>query len=418
MKRFTVFLLLTLIVGLTPLVGAADKTVITVSSWWGTEAGGALDTFKQAFEAANPDIEVKYNIIPSRYADKLLTMLAGGDAPDVAMLAMDRVAQFASKNALTSLDKYMEKSYPLDDLWDSLKPALQYKGLYYAVPRDCTTNVLYYNKQLFDEAKVKYPDATWTWQGFQDAAKKLTKRDKGGAALQYGYAFRTYSDGWYSWIVSAGGRMVNEEYTKSTMSDPAAVKAVQFLADLTTRYKTALAMDDATAKSMGDPGDLFRTGRLAMMLQDVAASYKFAESKELRWDIAPMPLVKKGAPRANRLWTNTWALPKGAKHPEAAWRFLRFVGGPEGQKISADKHLGIPAMKSIANSPVFLDGIPEHKQVFLDSFQYGQAFPTFPEMQEYLAIYVRELDSVWTGQRKAAEACAAIDKEANSVLFN
>ena len=75
-------------------------------------------------------------------------------------------------------------------------------------------------------------------------------------------------------------------------------------------------------------------------------------------------------------------------------------------------------MKSIANSPVFLDGIPEHKQVFLDSFQYGQAFPTFPEMQEYLAIYVRELDSVWTGQRKAAEACAAIDKEANSVLFN
>ena len=55
MKRLTVFLLLTLIVGLTPLVGAADKTVITVSSWWGTEAGGALDTFKQAFEAANPD---------------------------------------------------------------------------------------------------------------------------------------------------------------------------------------------------------------------------------------------------------------------------------------------------------------------------------------------------------------------------
>ena len=418
MKKLAVFLFLALLIGLTPLAGAADKTTITVCSWWTSESGGALDAFKKAFEAANPDISINFIMIPaSDFYTKLLSMIAGGESPDVGMLAMDRIAQYASKNALTSLDSYMEKTYPLDDLWESLKPGLQYKGRYYAIPRDCTCQVLYYNKKLFDEAKVKYPDESWTWEDFQEAAEKLTKRDQSGTTLQYGYAFRTYSDGWYSWILSAGGRMVNKDYTKSTMSDPNTVKAVQFLADLALKSHVSLTMDNATAKSMGEPADLFRTNRLAMMIGGVSTSYKFADSKTLSWDIAPMPLVKKGAPHNNRLWTNTWILPKGAKHPEAAWRFLRFAGGPEGQKISADKHLGIPALKSIANSPVFLDGVPDHKKYFLDAYDYGEAFPTFPELQEFLAIFDRELGSAWTGRRTAAEACAAVDKEANSMLF-
>lgn len=417
MKKYVgLLLMVALVLSMASLGLAKEKTVITVTSWWDAESGSALDSFKKAFEAANPDIEVNFVKIPRGYGTKLLTMIAGGDAPDVAMLAMDKIAPFASKNALTSLDSFMEKEYPLNDLWPSLKKALQYKGKYYAVPRDATTNLLYYNKKLFDEAKVGYPNDTWTWDNFLAAAQKLTRRDKSGIPTQYGFAFPTYSDGWYSFMLAAGGSMVNDERTRSTMNDPAAIKAIEFLADLKNKYH--VAPDTTQANALGDPSEMFKAGKLAMMAEDVAASSLFAESKDLSWDVAPIPLYKKGAKHASRIWTNTWVLPRGAKHSEAAWKFLKFVGGPEGQKIAAEFHMGVPAMMSIAKTRVFLDGIPAHKQLFLDAFAWGEPFPTFPEANQYLAVYERELDPVWNGQRTAAEAVAIIDKEANSTIFS
>lgn len=413
---FTTVVLLASLLAMGSAGLAKEKTVITVTSWWDSESGGALDTFKKAFEAKNPDIQINYVRIPTQYATKLLTMIVGGDPPDVAMLAMDKVAQFASKGALTSLDAYMKNDYPLDDLWPALKGALQYKGTYYAVPRDCTTNVLYYNKKLFKEAKVPYPTSEWTWSDFLAAAKRLTKVDKNGIPIQYGFAFNTYADGWYSLALAAGAHMVNADATRSTMNTPEMVKTIQFLADLKNKYH--VAPDTTAAKALGDPSDMFMAGKLAMMIEDVAASYGFKKVKDLDYDVAPIPLVTKGAKHGTRIWTNTWVLPKGAKHPEAAWRFLKFLGGPEGQKIASEQGLGIPAMRSIAHTKVFLDGVPEHKQVFLDSFAWGEPFPTFPAEQEFLAIFDRELEPVFNGQRSAAEACAAIDKEANATIFS
>lgn len=415
-KALFVILVLTLALGLAATGSLAkDKVTLNVTTWWSLESGGAIDTLKKAFEAANPDISLNLIRIPKSYATKLLTMIVGGDSPDVAMLAMDRVGQYASKGALYDIDELVKKDYPLDDMWPSLKKALQYNGHFVALPRDCTTNLLYYNKKLFDEAGVAYPTEDWTWDDFLAAAKKLTKYDKSGIPTQYGFAFQTYADGWYTWVLSAGGSMVNETRTRSTVNTPEFIKAAQFMADLRNKYH--VAPTTSQAKALGDASQMFAAGKLAMMVDDVAASDSFADIKTLSWDVAPAP-APKGMPHKTRIWTNTWVIPKGTKNIDAAWRLVKWLAGPEGQKIAAEQHMGIPALKSVAYSKAFLNNKPEHKKYFLEAFSYGEPFPTFDGLSEYLTIYEREFDSMFNGDRTAAEAAAAIDKEANSTIFN
>ncbi|MEA4883304.1 MAG: sugar ABC transporter substrate-binding protein [Clostridia bacterium] len=396
-------------------VGAsAAKTKIDVMFWWDIDNPSLVEMKKQ-FNAKYPDIEVNYINVPSKeFYDKLLTMIVGGKAPDVAMLGMDKLATFASKGALTDLTKYMETQYPVTDLFDTVKPSLMYKGKYYALPRDVTTNVLYYNKKIFREHGVAYPKAGWTWDDFLAAAKKTTHFGPDGKAEHFGFNYESYADSFIHWMWQNGGDFLNADYTKSALSNKESVEALQFLVDLRLKYHVCPTIPEA--QSLGREEDLFRTGRLAMYIGGVSRTQKFAAQADLDWDVVPNPVGKKGP--ASRIWTNLWIVPRGTKNLDAAWKFVSFVGGPEGQRIAAKTNMGIPALKSIASEPDFLSQAPDHRQYFLDAFKYGKVFPIFPEGQEYWDIVVkRELEPVWLGQRSPAEAAAAIDKIANDTLF-
>ena len=62
-----------------------------VYTWWDVTKFEHLQKMQQDFEAANPDIKLEFVTIPSKYADTMVTKLAGGEIPDVMMLAMDQV---------------------------------------------------------------------------------------------------------------------------------------------------------------------------------------------------------------------------------------------------------------------------------------------------------------------------------------
>src|SRR5699024_11453525 len=65
---------------------------------------------------------------------------------------------------------------------DDIKNLYTYEDKVYAVPKDVDTIALWYNKTMFDEAGIPYPDETWTWDKLVEVAKQLTKPD----GSQYG----------------------------------------------------------------------------------------------------------------------------------------------------------------------------------------------------------------------------------------
>ena len=93
---------------------------------------------QQDFEAANPDIKLEFVTIPSKYADTMVTKLAGGEIPDVMMLAMDQVPRYALNGMLLPLDDLASQEYKDRSVRPVVKDALTVNGTMYARPATLT----------------------------------------------------------------------------------------------------------------------------------------------------------------------------------------------------------------------------------------------------------------------------------------
>ena len=203
----------------------------------------AMEKFIQEdFMKQNPDIEV--NIIfedPNKYSDKLLTMISGGTAPDVAVIRGRMFPFYALKNILVNLSTYIkEDGINMGDYYFS--EDYKYKNSYYSMPFHGGTIALYYNKDMFDKHKIKYPDSTWKWENLLSAAQKLT-RDTNGDGLTdvYGVTWPFYM--WYPFIWQNGGRITDETHTKFVIGSPkyidANTEALEFMISLWQKHKVA-----------------------------------------------------------------------------------------------------------------------------------------------------------------------------------
>lgn len=365
----------------------------------------------KAFEEKYPDIQVEPINIPEKYWDKLLTMFAGGTAPDVVYMNYMNLAGFADKGVLEDLMPWIEKSpdFNLPDFFPSLIKQVRYKGGLYELPKDFTTSVIYYNKDMFKEAGLKFPDANWTWNDFRNAAKALTKdKDGDGRIDQYGW------DGLFDtslntcWIWQNGGEIIDSD-GKAVLDSPQNIEAYQFVADLILKDK--VAPDEATLSQLGGASAMFASGRLAMRIVGRWETPTLAAVKGLNWDVAPLPRNKA---RGNTMFIGGWSIYSKSPNKEAAWKLVQFLTGTEGQKLNAKLGLAIPSRKSIASTPVFMESIlpPASNQVFLDAAEYGRVLPITPYWQPVYRVLKEAFYQIRTGKKTPEEAL----REANASI--
>ena len=152
-------------------------------------------------------------------------------------------------------------------------------GKIFALPKDHDTIALLYNKALFDEAGVAYPTDEWSYQDMYEAAKAITE---GTAADVYGYALNTSNDqdGWYNYIYSYGGNVVNTEKTDTALDSAeskAAMEQVRLM--LTVATPQAIVAESGT-------DSLFQSGKVAMITQGswmINSFYTAENSKDYAW---------------------------------------------------------------------------------------------------------------------------------------
>lgn len=391
-------------------------TKLQVASWWSFEGGSSLDAFKQAFEAKHPDIVIEYVQIPSsEYYTKVLTMIAGGTPPDVAMLGMDKLGTWVPRGALQDLTPYMEEAgFDLEVFFPAVQAAVQHDGGIYAMPRDATTSVVAYNKALFDQAGVPYPEAGWTKDDFLNTARALVQKE-GNQTTVFGYAFDTFSDGFIDWLYVNNASVINPDGTGSGLHLPNAVEVLEFLQGM---VKEGIAPAPALTQTFSNASGAFNSQRAAMYVTTVGWANSFTNNADLDWDVVPLPTWDEDSDPATRLWVNYWALPKGAKHSKEAFQFLAFLASEEGQRIVGETKMGIPGIPEVAYGPAFAQspGAPEHKTYFLEVMDGAKPFPLFPQSDQFYATMTREFDSMWAGERTVEDAVKALD-DASKSLF-
>ena len=222
----------------------------------------ALQKMVEKFEEKHPHIRVRVDSSSSGF-QKLAIRLAGGDAPDVFYYVSDRLPSLGYRQAVMDLNPFLEKDPEVDlSLYHPKTLACgQWQGKQYLFPFHYSTDLLFYNKDLFDQAKVPYPTSDWTWDDFLKAAQKLTVREE-SRTVQYG-ALQPRT---LFMIRSFGGHCFDPKLEKVLINSDASRQALQFLVDLQARHGVAPSQAQMKDIEKDDGLNLFSTGKVAISL--------------------------------------------------------------------------------------------------------------------------------------------------------
>lgn len=367
----------------------------------------AYETLVAAFEERRPAIEIELQHIPSQadYRQRLGADFAAGTPADVVLINYRRYAPFAARGALEPLGPYLDRSELIspDAFYaESLGP-FTWEGTLMCIPQNLSSLVVYYNKDLFDQAGLPYPSDSWTWEEFVVTAKALTRDTDGdGASDQYGLGTTVEAIRVAPFIWQNGGALVDDETnpTRLALDTPEATAAFQWFVDLQVKYGV---VPDAAAEEAEDSESRFLNGRTAMLLNSRRGVPTYREIEAFDWDVAPLP---QGAQPATVLHADAYCLPAVSQNKPAAWAFIEFANSSEGQAIIARTGRTVPSLKAVAESEAFLDSQakPQRSKVFLDVIPQTRAVPvmaTWPEIEETLTT---ELQRAYYGQTSVEEA--------------
>jgi len=213
-KRSLILVLSTLLVVLFAFTSYSAPITIRGLRWlsW-PEEENLYDKWCQEYTKAHPDVKVEIEWVTTGYGEKLTTSFAGGQAPDFFFIHTPNLPAYVEQGLPVALDKYLDGSNGINtkDIFPAIWKVTTYKGKRYGYSTLNGCQTLYYNKRMFREAGVKFPDKTWTWKDLAEAAKKLTKKDEGGRITQYGFQCDEYNRVWISYLWSMRGKTFDNE---------------------------------------------------------------------------------------------------------------------------------------------------------------------------------------------------------------
>ncbi|MBX3011587.1 MAG: sugar ABC transporter substrate-binding protein [Caldilineaceae bacterium] len=405
--------------GASPAPSSDEPVTITWAFWGSPEEAASHKAVGEAFMQEYPEIKLEYYNEPwGDYFTKIETLWASGDSaaiPDVLFLWP--TPRYAAQGVLENLDPFIESSgYNLDDYWPALLESASYEGSVYGFPRDISVEALYYNKDIFDEAGVPYPDETWTWADLQSAVEQLTIKDASGRVERYGLGMEAGK--WQLWVGQNGGSILDDmrNPSKCTLNEPAATEALQFFADL---MNNGYAMRDADLSQAGGDAGVFSSGQAAMIIQNSSRVSTF-NAADLNYDVAVVP-IPEGGQRSASAGGAAWVMSAASDNKDAAWTFLSWLQSTNGgQRLYTEAGEIFPALRSVAESDAFLqqENPPANRQAFLTEGENAKVgrFGYFPEWNEVNNIIGAELSKVWSGEAQPADVVPSICEQVDQFL--
>lgn len=342
----------------------------------------------EAFEDAEPGVSVEFIETSDRddLIARLSTAFAGGAPPDLFLMNYRFYGQFYATGVLEPLQPYLDSSdvFRAEEFYPQAMEAFQADGRQICMPQNISSLVAYYNKDLFDEAGVRYPEDDWTWTGFVEKARALTKDlDGDGITDQYGAGMDPELIRLAPFIWSSGGEVVDDQAhpTRFALDSPVAIRAMQDFFDLYAVHGVVPSDEELESE---DTETRFLNGTLAMVFSSRRDTPSFRTITTFDWDVAALPRHDQAA---GILHSDAYCLTRASEDKRAAWRFVEFALGPDGAPIVAASGRTVPSMIEVAESEAFLDPAqkPANSRVFLETIPVIRRVPnisTWPEIED------------------------------------
>ncbi len=398
--------------------------------YYSGELGQPNDTIISEFERQNPGVKVRI-ITPDPI--RLSAMLAGGQPPDIIrVLGAPDMPSIAARGLAVNLDPYLQRSalikpadlLPINDVfrWDG---TTQGRGPHYGVDKDWSPDAtIWYNKDLFDQAGVKYPSATapLTYDEALALGTRLTVR-KNGKVQVYGFdpAFQAGGDlGMYQHTVQMlaqeGKSLLSGDQTQSDFSGSDTRKILQWIVDYERARVGTSVLDPDPNGSFG----LFLAGRLAMVTYGYWYQDYIKTASKLATRVGLSPAPQWGSTRVSGCFTATGAwIPTSSPNKDLAWKLFEFLHGGLPATDRATGGHGVPALKHLVP---LLPQSPAYEASFLRTLRAELPYARvlrFSPYASHLAVNAamqKYMTPVILGQTSLDTAAGQLETEVNRLL--
>jgi multiple sugar transport system substrate-binding protein len=383
----------------------AQQTVVRLSGWASSPSETALlESLLYRFSVENPDITVKYEPITGDYKQALLTAIASGTEPDLYYMDIAWWQELAKNDVILPVDDLMSASgVKNEDFIPSLIDAFKFDGKTYGIPKDFNTLGLFFNKDLFDKAKLEYPTDAWTWDDLKNAAAKTTDLSDANKPI-YGICMAPDPGRFPIFVFQNGGTVMNADFSDTTLDSDAAVGAAQYYTDFRAN-KTGASPADV---GEGWQGTVFGKGQCAMVYEGGwLISYLRDQFPGTKYGVVIPPA---GKAEGNLIFTVAWGISKASKNPEAAWKVVNFLTNEASQKTVLESGFALPTRISLQTSEYFKNN-PNSAAIFNGALNNAQPFfwgsvgsDVNEQMGKALERVYKESQPVADAMKQAAEA--------------
>lgn len=395
-----------------PKPDTAEKVKLVYAR--GKDATDSTEKLVAAFQKSHPNIEVEIREMPSdtgQSHDQYVTMFSAQSSEiDVFDLDVIWPAEFAQAGYLLPLDRLMEQDgIETGKYIKGAMDAGNFGGQQWTMPKFIDAGLLFYRKDL-----VKEPPKTW------DDLISQAKASNGQGGTKFGYLMQAKQ---YEGLVcnfvefsaSYGGKILDEQGNVA-VNNPATIKGLNKMMEI---VKSDFVPTNITTFTEPESHTAFLEGQSAFIRNwpyQFALAQDPAQSKIVdKVAIAPLPAGDAGSAAALGGWMG--GINKFSKHPKEAWEFLKFMTGPEGQKISAVEGGLAPTFLPAYDdadvqkaSPLFAN------KDFIDGVSAAVSRPTTPIYPKISEVIQIEVSKALAGQQTAEQAVQNMETKMNELI--
>jgi multiple sugar transport system substrate-binding protein len=361
-----------------------------------------LNTIVTAFKEANPGIDVAVETAPfADYFTLLQADVVSGAAPDVFELNYENFVTYAANDTLLDISDLVSADAPYSP---RALEAFQYEGKQYALPESFSTVLLFYNKDLFDQAGIDYPTADWTWDDAMTAATAIRGIGDDTWGLYSPVQFWEF----YKKAAQNGDcQFFNADMTESTINSPACVETLEKMVS----FMSDGVMPTAADMSGVSDSELFLSGKLGMLVTGIWMFDAFSES-DFNWDVQVEPTINQ---HAHHFFANGVAVSAGTQNSEAAAAWAEFLTSSEAAaNVRVETGWELPAL----DKPEYFDAylaqpLPENRPAVFEALESAITPPVIErqnEMQDDInALLTQVVDGELTAQDALDQAKTELD---------
>ncbi len=430
MRKNTAIIFLNIFLILSACSSQKQSSDIVKVSYWEKWTGFEGEAMQRVVDAFNEKkirnkkgkiIQVEM-VTTSQLDRRFIVSVAGGNPPDVAGNWSPFVFMYADKGALLPLDDYLKSAgITREDYIPIYWDICEYRGKIWALPSTGMTLALHWNKRLFREAGLDPNRPPKTIKELDEYAEKLTKvkinsEEKPITFYEFKRKYPNYKEllskcdivqmgflpsepGWWPWFWGYwfGGKLYDEKNKKIIADLSENIAAYEWVQSYSKKY----SVDKINEFSSGfgqfaSPQNAFLSGKVAMVIQGVWM-YNFIDkyAQGMEWGAAPFPSVDEKLKDVSFVEADVLVIPKGAKHPDEAFEFIRYVNSQEGMELLCDGQRKFSLLSKV--SPEFYKN---HKHPYIHVFrklaESPNAFsvPKIPIWQEYQREMISAYDRI------------------------